>query len=49
MLDRFLVLLNDGSTCYTTNFNILCEACVIDIIRHERTFDNGITWTELKR
>ena len=47
MYDRFLILLNDGNICYTRNFDFLFENCVLDVIKQERTFDNGMTWQEV--
>lgn len=47
MWDRFLIELKDGNVCYTTNFSFLCSGLVIDILKQERTFDNGKTWQEI--
>ena len=47
MYDRFLVLLSDGTTRYTRNFDFLLSDMVIDVIKQERTFDNGMTWREV--
>lgn len=47
MYDRFLVLLNDGTECYTKSFDFLLSDMVIDVIKQERTFDNGMTWREV--
>ena len=47
MYDRFLVLLNDNTVCYTSSFNFLCTDTVLEVIKHERTFDNGKTWKEV--
>ena len=47
MYDRFLVLLNDNIVCYTKSFNFLCSDIVKEVLKHERTFDNGTTWKEV--
>ena len=47
MYDRFLVLLNDGTTCYTKSFQFLLSDMVINVIKQERTFDDGMTWREV--
>ena len=47
MFDRFLVKLIDGTKLYTTSFDFLLSDKVLDIIRHERTFDNGMSWKEV--
>ena len=47
MYDRFLVILNDNTVCYTKSFNFLCSDIVKEVLKHERTFDNGSTWKEV--
>ena len=47
MFDRFLVKLTDGTILYTTSFDFLLSDKVSDIIRQERTFDNGMNWKEV--
>ena len=47
MYDRFLVLLNDNTLCYTKSFNFLCTDIVEEVLKHERTFNNGKTWVEV--
>lgn len=46
--DRFLIELKDGNICYTKSFRFLGDSLVLDVLRHERTFDNGKTWVEVK-
>ena len=47
MYDRFLVKNVNGSVYYTNSFNELFSDNIVDILRHERTFDNGVTWITL--
>lgn len=48
MYDRFLVLLDNGMKCITFSMRVLMRDCVVEVLKHERTFDNGKTWTEVK-
>ena len=48
MYDRFLVLLDNGNEVYSFSMrNLICD-CVVEVLKHERTFDNGKTWIEVK-
>ena len=47
MYDRFLILLDDGTQAYTTSFNVLASDICLEVIKHERTFDNGDTFIEV--
>lgn len=48
MYDRFLVLLDNGNKAYNYSMRDLMRDCVVEVLKHERTFDNGRTWTEVK-
>lgn len=48
MFDRFYILLNNGRHIYTTSFKRLFCDDVIELVKHERTFDNGKTYIEVK-
>lgn len=48
MYDRFLVLLRNGQTEYTLSFyRLIYDIDVVDILKQERTFDNGKTFIEV--
>ena len=48
MYDRFLVLLRNGKTEYTLSFQrLLFDTDIVDILKQERTFDNGNTFIEV--
>ena len=48
MYDRFLVLLRNGKTEYTLSFQrLLYDTDIVDILKQERTFDNGETFIEV--
>ena len=47
MYDRFLVKTVSGSVYYTTSFKELLEDNIVEVIKHERTFDDGATWITL--
>lgn len=48
MYDRFLVLLDNGNEVYTFSMRVLMRDCAVVVLKHERTFDNGKTWIEVK-
>ena len=48
MYDRFLVKDCYGNVYYTTRFSDLIKVEIIDILSHERTFDNGETFIVLE-
>ena len=48
MYDRFLVLLRNGKTEYTLSFQrLLYDTDIVDILKQERTFDNGESFVEV--
>lgn len=48
MYDRFLVLLRNGKTEYTLSFQrLVFDTNIVDILKQERTFDNGKTFIEV--
>lgn len=47
MYDRFLVLLDNGNKVYNFSMCELMRDCVVEVLKHERTFDDGKTWIEV--
>ena len=44
MYDRFLVEDINGKVFYTLAFKLLFSDKIVNIVKHERTFDDGVTW-----
>lgn len=44
MYDRFLVEDIFGNVFYTLSFKLLFSDEIVNIVKHERTFDDGATW-----